>query len=60
MTENGVDYRVFVCQNAEKITRRVYVNSRQEKMPEARKQYMIELYHRKIIIPGTARPESQK
>ena len=55
---NGVDCGVFVCQNAEKIARGVYVNTRQEEMPEARKRMMSELYHRKIMTPGTARPQS--
>ena len=56
--ENGVDCGVFVCQNAEKIARGVYVNTRQDEMADARKRMMIELYYRKIMKPGSIGPES--
>ena len=55
--ENGVDCGVFVCQNADKIARKVYVNTRQDEMAEARKRMMVELYYRKMLPPGKARPE---
>merc|ERR1712102_219386 len=55
--ENGVDCGVFVCQNADKIARKVYVNTRQDEMAEARKRMMVELYCRKMLPPGKARPE---
>ena len=56
--DNGVDCGVFVCQNAEKIARGVYVNTRQDEMADARKRMMIELYYRKIMKPGSIGPES--
>ena len=55
--ENGVDCGVFVCQNAERIARRVYVNTRQDEMAGARKRMMVELYHRMIMNPDEARPQ---
>ena len=55
--ENGVDCGVFVCRNAEKIARKVHVNTRQDEMADARKQMMIELYHRKLIESKDAKPE---
>ena len=47
-----------MCQNAEKIARGVYVNTRQDEMADARKRMMIELYYRKIMKPGSIGPES--
>ena len=35
---------VFVYQNAEKIARNTFVNTRQEDMPEARKRIISQLY----------------
>ena len=49
--ENGVDCGIFVCQNAERIARRAYVNTRQDEMAEARKRMMVELYHRTLMNP---------
>ena len=41
---NGYDCGVLVSQNAEKIARNIFVNTRQENMPEARKRMISELY----------------
>ena len=53
---NGVDCGVFLCQNAEKIARKAYVNTKQDEMAGARKRMMIELYHRRLMNPDEARP----
>ena len=58
--ENGVDCGVFVCQNSEKIARKAYVNTRQDDMARARKQMMVELYHRKLMTPDEASPDKLK
>ena len=47
---NTVDCGVFVCQNAEKIAREVYVNTRQEEMDEARLTMMLEIFKGKLSI----------
>ena len=54
--ENGVDCGIFVCQNAERIARRAFVNTRQDEMAGARKRMMIELYQRKLMNQDEARP----
>ena len=41
---NGYDCGVFVCQNAEKIARGAFVDTKQEEMPSARKKMMKEIY----------------
>ena len=51
---NNVDCGVFVCQNAEKIAREVYVNTRQEEMDEARLTMMLEIYKGKLSAIGKA------
>ena len=55
---NGVDCGIFVCQNAEKLARRAYVNTKQAEMAEARRRMMVELYYRKILSPGSVGPDS--
>ena len=54
---NGYDCGVFVCQNAEKIARNEFVNTKQEDMPEARKRMMIELYLGSIDASHKPKPE---
>ena len=41
---NGYDCGVFMCQNAEKLSRKVFVSTRQEDMPYARKKMMKEIF----------------
>jgi len=48
LQRNTVDCGVFVCQNAEKIARQVYVNTRQEDLKEARLTMMLEIFKGKL------------
>ena len=48
LQRNGVDCGVFVCQNAEKIARKVHVNTRQEDMNKARLTMMLEIFNGKL------------
>ena len=41
---NGYDCGVFLCQNAEKLARKVFVSTRQDDMPYARKKMMKEIF----------------
>ena len=47
--DNSDDCGVFVCQNAEKLARKAFVNTKQEDIPHARKKMMKEIFLGKLI-----------
>ena len=49
LQQNGVDCGVFAAQNAEKLARAAFVNTKQCDMPDARRRMMVELFTGKII-----------
>ena len=46
---NGYDCGTFVCQNAEKAARGVFVNSKQEEMAKARRKMMKEIFQGELL-----------